>query len=473
MPAYYSQTIGFSLGLVGVITTCGRLFDIGADVTVGMLADFTRSRFGRRRIWIVLCAPLMLVAMWRLYAPSPTITPFGALMALALFYVFWTGMTIPYQAQAAEITKDYRSRNRIVFSQGVFLAIAAIGSIGLPFLALDRRTAELRGPLTEYLKTVRFPGASELLALLTGGEGVNALQFGPLLKIVAVVTTVSLFATLIFYLAVVPDSTANARASPPSLSWRLLKSNGPLHRLLAGQILIDTGTFWFVGLMPFYLAYVLRLADLVLLANLIQQSIGILMTPLWSAVANRVGRARTFVIGAAMSATGLIALWFMPPGHEGWTLAVFAWLGAPFLTIVMVPYSLGADAADYLHWRTGHESAAVHMSMISLVAKTGVAMGSVALIAVSFAGFDPAQGGTSGLAVEALRLCSTLVPAALTLVGCAIVLTFPITESCHRAIRTRLERRESARRVITTLPSGAPGCRPLIDGAAAGAGTER
>jgi len=58
LPAFYAQSMGLNLGLVGTIFMVSRLWNALSDPIVGVLPDRTRSRFGRRKPWIAVGFPL-------------------------------------------------------------------------------------------------------------------------------------------------------------------------------------------------------------------------------------------------------------------------------------------------------------------------------------------------------------------------------------------------------------------------------
>ena len=53
----YSE-LGVSLGSVAVIVMVARLLDVLIDPAVGFLSDRTRSRFGRRKVWVFAGTPV-------------------------------------------------------------------------------------------------------------------------------------------------------------------------------------------------------------------------------------------------------------------------------------------------------------------------------------------------------------------------------------------------------------------------------
>jgi GPH family glycoside/pentoside/hexuronide:cation symporter len=53
---FYSQVVGLDPWLAGIALTLGRIWDAVSDPLMGTISDRTRSRWGRRRPYIILGA---------------------------------------------------------------------------------------------------------------------------------------------------------------------------------------------------------------------------------------------------------------------------------------------------------------------------------------------------------------------------------------------------------------------------------
>jgi len=62
--------MGLSLALVGTIFMVARFWDIFTDPVLGILSDRFPSHWGRRRHWIVLSAPILMIASYMLFMPG-------------------------------------------------------------------------------------------------------------------------------------------------------------------------------------------------------------------------------------------------------------------------------------------------------------------------------------------------------------------------------------------------------------------
>ena len=125
----------YKLGPVAVsgAIMVGTVWDAVTDPVMGAISDKTRTRFGRRRPYILAAAfgyPLAFILLW--------LAPQGASAIMVLAYlaaanVFLTkmltiGMT-PYGALNAELTLDYDERNSLyAYRQALFHLGALVGS---------------------------------------------------------------------------------------------------------------------------------------------------------------------------------------------------------------------------------------------------------------------------------------------------------------------------------------------------------
>jgi Na+/melibiose symporter-like transporter len=69
LPKFYSDEVGVSLGYLAIAIAAARALDALSDPLVGWLSDRSRSRFGRRRPFIALGAPICALAFYALFTP--------------------------------------------------------------------------------------------------------------------------------------------------------------------------------------------------------------------------------------------------------------------------------------------------------------------------------------------------------------------------------------------------------------------
>ena len=114
---FYTDVLGVSAGLVGVLFVVARCVDAFTDVGMGRLVDtLPPSRGGRFRPWILrVCVPVALasVLMYLYFARS---WPYAGKVAyMFATYIFWgsicyTAINIPYGSMASVLSADAGER---------------------------------------------------------------------------------------------------------------------------------------------------------------------------------------------------------------------------------------------------------------------------------------------------------------------------------------------------------------------------
>ena len=66
---FYSDTILVPLGVIALVKALARALDAITDPVMGWLSDRTQSRWGRRRPWMAIGAPLAAVAFYFMFTP--------------------------------------------------------------------------------------------------------------------------------------------------------------------------------------------------------------------------------------------------------------------------------------------------------------------------------------------------------------------------------------------------------------------
>ncbi|MEJ2595040.1 MAG: MFS transporter [bacterium] len=121
-------SLGLSAFWLGVILIIPRLWDAVSDPIIGHLSDNTRTRWGRRRPYLliggILVAFFFVVIWWipkgeTVHTWFPTESGFQAfqlvyiLVSLLLFYTACTIFEIPHGALGMEMTTDHHERTRL------------------------------------------------------------------------------------------------------------------------------------------------------------------------------------------------------------------------------------------------------------------------------------------------------------------------------------------------------------------------
>tara|TARA_R110000787_G_scaffold34830_1_gene89894 strand:+ start:506 stop:1939 length:1434 start_codon:yes stop_codon:yes gene_type:complete len=157
---FYTQVLGLSGTITGLIIAISLVWDGVSDPLVGSLSDRLRSRFGRRHPFMALSILPLGLGFVGLFAPPQAVIDNSIwLAAWLLFWSLWvrtfvTTFTIPHLALSAEITTDYHDRTQVLgarmglmFLFAVLLPAAALVLVFPEQNGIDGRFEQSRYPL--------------------------------------------------------------------------------------------------------------------------------------------------------------------------------------------------------------------------------------------------------------------------------------------------------------------------------------
>lgn len=143
VPTHYAETTALSLSTIGALMLLARLWDTVTDPLIGFFSDKTPQRLGRRRIWIVGSVPLLCLSIYYLFNPGPD-TGVGYLLGWTLMiYVAGTMAIVPMNAWGAELSPDYRQRNRVTGIRAAFGLSGTMAVLMVPALLGQQGSGDL------------------------------------------------------------------------------------------------------------------------------------------------------------------------------------------------------------------------------------------------------------------------------------------------------------------------------------------
>ena len=145
LPFFYSNVFGLSLGHAGTLLLITKLYDAFSDPVMGMIADRTKTRWGRYRPYLLWCAiPFALAGVLTFTTPdgSYAFKHAYAYISYIIMMTAYTAINVPYGAMLGVLTPD--SREKTVFSSfrmffayaGSFIALAIFEPLQNFFLSL-------------------------------------------------------------------------------------------------------------------------------------------------------------------------------------------------------------------------------------------------------------------------------------------------------------------------------------------------
>lgn len=112
------EKLGFSGLLLGLTYFIPKFYDALFDLIMGYVSDNTKSKWGRRRQYVLVGAIILGISfafMWQLYAENGVTYNFIYFLGVSL--IFYSGLTIfsiPYVAMGYEMSDDFHERTNIM-----------------------------------------------------------------------------------------------------------------------------------------------------------------------------------------------------------------------------------------------------------------------------------------------------------------------------------------------------------------------
>ena len=431
VPAFYSENLGLSLAAVGTLLALSRLTDVVTDPAIGIASDRWRTRFGRRKPWMVAGTPLMILSLWMLFVPdSPTaiavwsavggagVSNLYLFVWISVLYLSFTLVDLPYRAWGAELSPDYDERSRVTGWREAFGYGGTMMSLIIP-LAIAFGLAQ--------------PGAENALY----GVALAVLVLMPLLTAPAIVF-------------VREPPIRGSRT--PHVTWlrglRIVWRNGPFRRLVICLTFFATGISMTAAMSFFFVRRVMEepfdTYAIFVLAYYVSSTVAI---PAWFAISKRIGKHRTVVLGIAW-----LSLWssFIPllgPDDFAIFFVVMLLKGSAIGALVFLPTSMVADIVDLDTLRTRQQRTGLYFSLWGMVNKGGAALGIFfATTGAAYMGFDPASEANTATAKMSVAFLYSIIPAAISCMALPLLWRYPLTRERQQRMRAHIERRDTRMR---------------------------
>lgn len=114
---FFNIGLGISPALLGLMLMLLRGWDAITDPIMGNISDNTRTRFGRRRPYILfgsIMTAVLYLCLWRLPAGMHGTMQFVVLLLAGIgFFTCFTVWSIPYYSLQMELTPNYDERTRL------------------------------------------------------------------------------------------------------------------------------------------------------------------------------------------------------------------------------------------------------------------------------------------------------------------------------------------------------------------------
>ncbi len=438
-------------GLVSTVLMINRLWDAVTDPVCGWLSDNTRTRFGRRRPFILIAGILAGVCMPMLYAVgrdwSETQYFMYMILSSAVYICFTSAFMMPWTSLGMEMTPNYNERTVLM---GFRNAIQKMPELAMFFAAQFTTLAVWDGAnmdnLSERLhllvttKAAWAHGESENILL---GAQVYATALGIIMAICAVIMFFVLRER--YYKKVV--SSHQQKVKVRETIYQALSCR-PFRTMLILVLAYALGTSM-VGALGYYNSiYYVCGGDVALGAawnfkmGVAGMVFGFAGIPFYTLIAKWLGKRHAMGTVLVMAILAFIGDWFFYNPNHPWmqllACGCVAFTGAGFWTIFG---SILPDVIDYDELESGKRREGAFSACQSWIMKVGLALGAGAsgwILAAT--GFNADLGGNQPPeAIFWIRFLLSTIPVIFLVVALFELTKFPLTREKMDEIREKLE----------------------------------
>jgi GPH family glycoside/pentoside/hexuronide:cation symporter len=435
---FLTDVVGIDPRLASVAALLGVIWDAVNDPLVGTLSDRVRTRWGRRRPFLLFFAipfGLAFVMLW--WAP-----PFENQLLLAatvsLVYMLsdtlQTFISVPLYALTPEVAGEYDERTSLtgfrMFFNLVASLVAAVAAPSIVDAALASGATQQQG---YFIVSAIFGGLAMIPPLL------------------------------IFAFIRERPRPAEVQAEPHVPFLVVLKTawrNIPF-RYASALYMLNWITFDLVGLvLPFFIAYWIAGG------NLLEKAFGlslesavfacllvtsVLVLPFWVWVSKKLNKNTAYMLGMGFWAVVQLLIFSIQPGQINYILVLSVLAGISVSTAHVLPDALFPDVIEWDELRTNRRQEGIYYGVKNFIRKlTGALAIFIALQVLGWVGYQAPPAGVTQFTQTPQTLLAIrflIGPLGAVLLVSAIVIAgfYPLSREKHGRILKLLTRRREAR----------------------------
>ena len=429
------QDLGFPGWMWGVIYFFPRVFDSITDPIMGFISDNTKSRWGRRRQYVLIGAVIMGIAfitMWQLYRENGI--DYNFTYFLLWSFVFYLGLTIfsvPYVAMGSEMSNDFHERTNIM---AIAQWIGQWAWVVAPWFWVIMYDQEL------------FESAEVATRSLAVWVGLACAFFA-----------------MVPAIFIKSKSTLNEDYSP--LSFKTIGSSlkeilvgfkqafrlKPFRQLCIATFLVFNAFNTIAAFSFFIIVYHLFDGDAgaagfwpTLFGSLGALGTTFLVIPIVARISKKIGKKKAFILSQGISIFGYIMLWFLfIPGKPYMFIFALPFFSFGIGSLFVLMMSMTADVIDLDELNTGKRREGTFGAIYWWMVKFGFAIaGGLSGVIMSSVGFDSGSQIQPDGAVDGLRAFFSGLPILGTLIAMYVMRDYDVTEVRANEIRAELDKRK-------------------------------
>ena len=402
---YLTDTVGLSAALAGTAVMIGKIWDAVTDPVMGYISDRTKTRWGRRRPYLLFGALPVILAMWFFFT-TPAIENTATLMiwailALMLLNTAMTFITVPYSSLTPDLTSDYHEQSSL---NGYRFGCAVFGTLAGAALVL---------PIVGMFPTAR--------------EGFSMM--GLILGSVIAVTSILTFFGTKERVIVNPEILKKGFFE----TYKAVFSNRPYLILLGSYALHLIAITFLQNILVFYTQNIYQDPDLTTSALLALLLVAMVFIPISVLVSKKIGKRRTYQICFVILSSACLLIFAL--GHilgSNFFLAMMFYAGIGVGFSYVAPFAMIPDTIEYKSGKTGERNEGAYYGIWTFISKTGQSF------SVFLSGIILSIGGYVADAIQtpesliAIRIIIGPLPAVIFIGAIILIQRYPLDAQNYR-----------------------------------------
>jgi glycoside/pentoside/hexuronide:cation symporter, GPH family len=407
---FYTDAALIAPALASSALLIGKFWDAVNDPLCGWLSDRTRSRFGKRRSWMIFGAlplAISIMLLWRVPGGLSNAWIFVWIAGtFVLFDTLWTATNVPYYALTAELTDDY----------------------------------DERASLTAYRMVLAVPGymvGAALTPIIVGlfvsqraGYGAVGVLYGALAA-----ATLWIAAAGLRERKVIAESRSQSR---PLRALRDALKNRPFVQLVAAYLVANMAFALVKTLLAYFLTYQLGMKDQVPAVMFVLLLFVALFLFPWKMLSDRWNKGPAYALGLAIGGLAVALTFLLPNRPTPWVYLIAVVAGIGFSANWVFPWAMVPDVVEYDRIKTGEHRGGIYYGVWGLAMKLSEAMGIAASGWVLQLYRYVPNVEQSAHTLLGIRLFFGPVPLLFFVIALPLLIWYPITRTAHAQIRSQL-----------------------------------
>lgn len=433
--------LGFPGWMLSAIYFVPKLFDAITDPIMGFITDNTKSKWGRRRQYVIIGALITGISfafMWQLYAEDSVNYNFYYFMIVSLvFYLGITIFSVPFVAMGYEMSDDFHERTSIMATSQLIGQLAWVFAPWLWVIMYD---------------VSFFPSAEEATRTLA--------------------VYAAIFCT---FLAIIPGifikskSTLNENYEPLNLknasrSFDLIIQGFkealtivPFRKLCVATFFIFNAFNTTAGFSFFIIKYYIFSGDGQGIWPTLFGCVGALFTtfliiPIVAKMSKVMGKKKAFIWSQGLSIIGYVSLLFLfVPGKPYLFLFALPFISFGIGSLFTLMMSMTSDVIDIDELNTGKRREGIFGAIYWWMVKFGLAIaGLLSGLILSFIDFKSGAPTQTYETMFELRLFFSAIPMIGTLIAIWVMSDYSVDEAKAREISAELAKRKAQKSTVSS-----------------------